>query len=58
LGTTGAAVPAAVVEIFAGAPTRFVALKTNGPPGKPVVIFWIATSGIAGLTILVKVQII
>ena len=50
--------PAVVVEIFAGAPARFVAVKLKGPPGKSVVIFWMATRGMAGLTIFVKVQVI
>jgi len=54
----GAAVPAVIVVIFVGVPARFVAVKLKGPPGRSVVIFWIATSGMAGLTILVKVQVI
>ena len=58
IGVTGAAVPAIVVVIFGGAPVKLVAVKLNGPPGNPVVIFWIATTGIAGLTVLVKVQVI
>jgi len=49
---------AAVVVIFAGVPARFVAVKLNGPPAKSVVIFWIATRGMAGLTMLVNVQVI
>lgn len=39
IGTVGAAVPAAVVVTFGGAPVRFVAVKLNGPPARPVVIF-------------------
>ncbi len=54
----GAAVPAAVVVMAGGAPARLVALKVNGPPARPVVIFWMATRGMAGLTILVKAQLI
>lgn len=50
--------PATVVEMLAGAPARFVAVKLNGPPGSSVVIFWIATSGMAELTMLVNVQVI
>lgn len=58
MGTAGVAVAAAVVVMFDGAPARFVAVKLKGPPGNPVVIFWIATRGMAGLTILVKRQVI
>jgi hypothetical protein len=47
---------AAVVEMSVRVPARFVAEKLNGPPGSAVVTFWMATRGIAGLTILVKVQ--
>jgi hypothetical protein len=47
---------AAVVEMSVRVPARFVAEKLNGPPGSTVVTFWMATKGIAGLTILVKVQ--
>ena len=57
-GTTGAAVPAVVVEIFGIVPARLVPVKLNGPPGNSVVIFCTATKGMAGLTILVKVQVI
>ncbi len=53
-GETGAAVLAATVEIPAGAEERFVAVKVNGPPNEPVVIFWIATVG--RFAALVKVQ--
>lgn len=38
-GVTGAAVPAAVVVTFGGVPVKLVAVKVNGPPAKPVVIF-------------------
>ena len=38
-GVTGAAVPADVVVIFGGVPVKLVAVKVNGPPTKPVVIF-------------------
>ena len=58
MGAIGAAVPATVVVMFGGAPVKFVAVKLNGPPGNPVVIFWIATTGMAGLTVLVKAQVI
>lgn len=58
MGTAGDAVLAAVVEIAEGTPERLVAVKPNGPPGETVVIFWIATSGMAGLTMLVKIQVI
>ena len=58
IGATGAAVPAVTVVIFGGTPVKFVAVKLNGPPGNAVVIFWMATTGIAGLTVLVKVQVI
>ena len=57
-GATGAAVAAAVVVILGGAPVRLVAVKLNGPPASSVVIFWIATVGIAGLAVLVRVQVI
>ena len=50
--------PAVAVDMFAGVPARLVAVKLNGPPVKVVVIFWIATRGIAGFTILVKMQLI
>ena len=50
--------PAVVVVILAGVPARFVAVKLKGPPGNPVVIFWIATRGMAGLTILANVHVI
>ena len=39
VGDTGAAVLAATVEIPAGAAERLVAVKVNGPPNEPVVIF-------------------
>ena len=55
VGATGAAVPTAVVVIPAGAEERFVAVKVNGPPNEPVVIFWIATVG--NFAALVKVQV-
>ena len=48
--------PAVIVVIFGGAPAKFVAEKLNGPPATTVVIFCIATNGMAGLTMLVKVQ--
>jgi hypothetical protein len=35
----GAAIPAAVVVMVGGAPVKFVAVKLNGPPANPVVIF-------------------
>lgn len=57
-GVVGAAVAAAVVVILEGVPCRFVAVKVKGPPANPVVIFWIATDGIAGFTVLVMVQVI
>jgi hypothetical protein len=52
----GAAVAAAVVDMLAGVPAKLVAVKLNGPPDKSDVIFWIATKGMAGLTIFVNVQ--
>ena len=55
IGATGAAVPTAAVVIPAGAEERFVAVKVNGPPNEPVVIFWIATVG--SFAALVKVQV-
>ena len=55
VGATGAAVLTAVVVIPAGAAERFVAVKVNGPPNEPVVIFWIATVGI--FAALLKVQV-
>lgn len=58
IGVVGAAVPAAVVVMFGGRPVRFVAVKLNGPPVIPVVIFWIATTGMAGLTVFVIVHVI
>ena len=54
----GAATPAAVVVIFGGRPVKLVAVKLKGPPAKAVVIFCIATTGMAGLTVLVIVQVI
>lgn len=39
IGVVGAAVPAVVVVIFGGRPVKFVAVKLNGPPARPVVIF-------------------
>ena len=39
IGVVGAAVAAAVVVMFGGAPVRLVAEKLKGPPGMPVVIF-------------------
>lgn len=39
IGAAGVAVLAALVEIAAGTAERFVALKLNGPPNDPVVIF-------------------
>jgi hypothetical protein len=44
--------------MFGIAPARFVPVKLNGPPGSSVVIFWMATKGIAGLTMLVNVHVI
>lgn len=58
ISVVGAAVPAAVVVIFGGAPVKFVAVKLNGPPAKPVVIFWTPTTGMAGFTVLVIVHVI
>lgn len=58
LSVAGAAVPAAVVEMVGTVPARFVAVKLKGPPGKSVVIFCTATSGMAALTIFVKTQVI
>jgi hypothetical protein len=58
LGTAGVAVAAAVVVMLGGVPARFVAVNVKGPPARPVVIFCIATSGIAGLTIFVNTQFI
>ena len=56
MGTVGAAVPAAMVVIEAGAAARLVAAKVNGPPKPPVVIFCTAT--VAAFAALVKVQVI
>ena len=39
VGATGAATPAEVVVMLAGAPARFVAVKVKGPLAMPVVIF-------------------
>lgn len=50
--------PAAIVEMLAGVPARLTLEKLNGPPGNSVVIFCTATWGMAGLTILVNVQVI
>ena len=47
-----------MVVIFAGEPAKLVAVKLKGPPGNVVVIFWIATSGMAAFAVLVKVQVI
>lgn len=58
IGVTGAAVPVVAVVMFGGKPARFVAVKLNGPPAIPVVTFWIATTGMAGLTVFVMVQLI
>ena len=58
IGVVGAAVPATVVVMFGGRPVKFVAVKLKGPPVIPAVIFWIATTGMAGLTVLVIVQVI
>ena len=57
-GATGAAVPAVVVVIPLIDPVRLVAEKVNGPLAAPVVIFCTATVGIAGLAILLNVQVI
>ena len=57
-GATGAAVPAVAVVILLIAPVKFVAVKVNGPLAAPVVIFCTATVGIAGFTMLLKVQVI
>lgn len=58
ISVVGAAVPATVVVMFGGNPVKFVAVKLKGPPVIPVVIFWIATTGMAGLTVLVIVHVI
>ena len=58
IGVTGAAVPADVVVILGGVPVRLVDVKTKGPPTTAVVIFCIATTGMAGFTVLVIVQLI
>ena len=39
VGAIGAAVPATVVVMLAGAAERLVAVNVNGPPKEPVVIF-------------------
>lgn len=56
MGAAGAGVAAAVVVMFGGEPARLVAVKLKGPPESSVVVFCIATNGIAGFTILVKIQ--
>lgn len=58
LGAAGAAVPAVMVVMLAGAPAKLVAEKLNGPPATTVVIFCMATKGMAGFTMLVNVQVI
>ena len=50
------AVAAATVVILAGLEARLVAVKVNGPPNEPVVIF--CNARVAGLGVLVKVQTI
>ena len=57
-GATGAAVPAVTVVMLLIVPVRLVAVKVKGPLAAPVVIFWMATVGMAGLTMLVNVQVI
>jgi hypothetical protein len=54
VGAAGAGVAATVVVMFAGTAERLVAVKLNGPPAAPVVVFWMAT--VAGLAVLVNVQ--
>ena len=54
VGAAGVGVPVAKVVMLGGAEARLVAVKVNGPPIAPVVIFWIAT--VAGFATLVKVQ--
>lgn len=49
-GVAGVAVFAAVVVIAFRVPLRLVAVNAKGPPWEPVVIFWTATVGMAGLT--------
>ena len=45
--------------IAAGVEVKLVALKVNGPPAAPVVVFWMATVAVpAVLTVLVNVQVI
>jgi hypothetical protein len=56
--TGGVGVLGAGVVSAAGVPARFVVVKLNGPPAKTSVVFWIATTGIAGLTMLVNTQVI
>ena len=56
VGAAGAAVPAVVVVMATGTVARFVAVKVNGPPKAPTVVFWIET--VAGFGALVNVQLI
>lgn len=56
VGEAGVAVFVDVVVIAVGAEARFVALKVNGPPTAPEVIFCNAT--VAGLAVLVNVHAI
>ena len=56
VGDAGVAVPAATVVILPGFEAMLVAVKVNGPPKEPVVIFCSASVG--GLGALVKVQTI
>lgn len=56
VGDAGVAVPVATVVILPGFEAMLVAVKVNGPPKEPVVIFCNASVG--GLGALVKVQTI
>ena len=58
IGVTGAAVQADMVVILGGVPVKLVDVKMKGPPETAVVIFCIATTGMAGFTVLVIVQLI
>jgi hypothetical protein len=56
VGLAGAAVLAAVVVMLPMADAKFVAVKVNGPPNAPVVIF--CSDNVGGFGAFVKVQTI
>lgn len=56
VGEEGVAVLAAAVVMDEMVEARLVAVKLNGPPALPTVIFWTAT--VAGFGVLVKVHFI